>query len=125
MDAPDGDQVRATAHVSATGPGADAELIWRLTADDGRERAAPRAPEAAATADIVGRLGHELAQPLAAITSYARGALLRSQAGTLSRGDLEQILSIIVAQAFRAADRLRELEAGTEGVSDASRTHRR
>ncbi len=99
------------------------QLVSPATGAGARDATPEGAPP---LADVLARLGHDLNQPLSAIVTYARGALLRSRAGTLGPGDLEQILSIIVMQALRVADHVRMI--GTQAEKEqahADRTHRR
>lgn len=109
-----GGEVRVTAHVLASDHADDdaAELDWMLVSEG--DPVGSAVADDVTLSDIAGKLGHELNQPLAAIVSYARGAILRSRAGTLAPEDLEQVLSIIVAEAMRVADRLRRLATQDE-----------
>lgn len=111
-----GETVRVIAQVEAVPATADAPpmvgdvvLRWRLSAEAAAAAAANRDAAAAgmSMSDLVAQLGHELNQPLSAIVSYARGALLRSQAGTLGSQDLQEVLTIIIAETMRVADRIR------------------
>jgi signal transduction histidine kinase len=99
---------------------AEATLDWVLVADAGGAAASEGPGDVAADgpdmtlSEVAGLLGHELNQPLATIVTYARGAMLRSQSGTLTPEELEQVLTIIVAEAMRVADRLRKLATRDE-----------
>lgn len=101
--------------------GAEDELHWTLIAtppsDADGEGAASDARLAAAesVASECAQLRHELKQPLAAIISYARGAIMRSRNQSLSPADLERVLEIIVVEALRVAERLRRREEESEG----------
>lgn len=56
------------------------------------------------------QLAHELNQPLAAIVTYARGAQMRLRSGALSEVDLRAALDVLVAEALRATEIVRELD---------------
>lgn len=104
-------EVRVMASVEARTRDAayDAELDWILVSSAASEPRADEAsedPEDAFTRRFI-ELAHDLKQPLAAIISYARGAILRSRSGALTPADLEGVLEIIVAEAGRAAARLK------------------
>ncbi len=122
---PLGADIPVVATVEARGAEDGAEqLHWTLIAappndgDDAHgsddERLDPAAAEIARQS---AHLLHELKQPLAAIISYARGAIMRSRNRSLTPADLEGVLEIIVAEALRAADKLRHREDKSGGES--------
>jgi signal transduction histidine kinase len=95
----------------------DADLDWTLVSSPAAEPLAEdqaEDPEDAFPRRFA-ELAHDLKQPLAAIISYARGAILRSRSGGLTPADLEGVLEIIVAEAGRAAARLKRSDNNSGG----------
>jgi signal transduction histidine kinase len=108
-----------TSHPSV-GSNGDDELQWTIMSARAATAAGPVGDfgsddRLAALELAVGQLGHDIKQPLAAIVSYARGAILRARTGTLTASDLEGVLEIIVAEALRAADRLHDVRGRSGG----------
>jgi hypothetical protein len=107
------------------------ELHWTLTAplptDDEGEVVPPgsRRADAGDVARECAELRHELKQPLSAIISYARGAMMRARNRSLTPADLEGVLEIIVTEAMRVAERLRRREDEQEVSDDIEGTRRR
>lgn len=112
--------VEASADMSS---GGEDELHWTVIGAAPADEGTPDAPSEARldAAESVARecahLLHELKQPLAAIISYARGAIMRSRNRSLTPADLEGVLEIIVAEALRVAERLRRREEELGGES--------
>jgi phosphoglycerate-specific signal transduction histidine kinase len=65
-------------------------------------------------------LAHELNQPLSAISNYARGAILRIEAGA-EAAVLLDVMQKIAAQAVRAGDIVHRLQSA---LSTADNRHR-
>lgn len=105
--------------------GGEEELHWTLIAAQPAEAEDAAVDDASGArreavrdvADECAHLLHELKQPLAAIISYARGAIMRSRNRSLTPADLEGVLEIIVAEAMRVAERLRRREEEMGGES--------
>ncbi len=61
------------------------------------------------TAELAAGLAHELNQPLAAITNYAKGTILRMQSGNVDPGQITEGLERIATQALRAGEIIRRM----------------
>lgn len=73
------------------------------------EEEVQRTMRMAAAGEMAAALAHELNQPLAALTSYARASQLLAQAAAPDRARLEDTLGKLVAEAGRAAEVVRRL----------------
>lgn len=91
----DGTVLNATARVALLRIGGKPYLVAVHAAD-------PASQVDAAAAELAA-LAHELNQPLAAISNYARGAILRIESGT-EPAVLRDVIQKIAAQALRAGD---------------------
>ncbi len=61
--------------------------------------------------EMASSIAHELNQPLAAISNYAQGCLLRLKAGRFTQDDMERASAEIAGQAERAATVIRRIRA--------------
>jgi two-component system sensor kinase FixL len=60
-------------------------------------------------AEMATGLAHEINQPLAAISNYAKGAVLRMESGQAQPEQIKEVLNRIAAQALRAGRIIRQL----------------
>ena len=95
--------VVATVELASADPHCDLRWTLRVDSDAGRSVSRNDVDE------LIGKLAHDLNQPLAAIVSYARGCQLRVGSNTLKTEDLKLILEQITAEALRAGAIIREL----------------
>ncbi|MBI5865373.1 MAG: PAS domain-containing protein [Planctomycetes bacterium] len=58
---------------------------------------------------VAAQLAHQVNQPLAAISNYVQGCLLRLQAGTIAPGELVRVLEIVRQQSDHAAAIIRRM----------------
>ncbi len=59
--------------------------------------------------ELAAGLAHDLNQPLAAITNYAKGTMLRMQSGNVDPGEIGEGLERIATQALRAGEIVRRM----------------
>jgi signal transduction histidine kinase len=114
LSAPGGRPVGVVATVAAeSGDSREGRLRWTLVLEQSpADHDQALADEGASHLDLereLGRLAHDLNQPLAAILTFVRGAQLRLRGGKLSDADLEAALETIAQEALRANAIARDL----------------
>ncbi|KEO50822.1 hypothetical protein TP2_14435 [Thioclava pacifica DSM 10166] len=105
---------RRTQALNAANAGLKREMAERRRAEEA-DRQHRRELEHVARLSILGEMAssiaHELNQPLAAISGFAQGSLLRLQAGNCTPADMERASEEISQQAERAATVIKRIRA--------------
>ncbi len=106
LSGPDGCPIPVVATVrtsNGTNGGVEPKLVWTLLPDARSMTPHPSStPPRDELAQELAQLVHELNQPLAAITTFVRGTILRLKQGNLTNADLEAALEALADQARRA-----------------------